>query len=328
MRCRGGRAWRPVYGRGLVATIAGMKIGIVLPMNESDGPGAGGWQRIRQLALFAEAGGIDSLWVYDHLIFRMSGEAEDGIHEAWTLLAALAAVTDRVALGTIVLGTGFRPPALMAKMAATLDEIANGRLILGLGTGWHEPEYAAFGYPFDHRAGRFEEALAIIAPLLRGERVTLHGRWHAVDDAVLIPPPPRPTRLPGRVPLLIAAKGERVLRLVARHADAWNAAWFGFPDERFAARRADLVAACEAEGRDPAGIEVTAGVTIDSGTDDNPRPGSPAALPADVDTVARALDAWRDLGVGHVQVDLRPADEGTIEVLLAARAKHLGEAGA
>ena len=242
-----------------------MKIGIVLPMAEADGPGAGAWPQIRKLAQFAEAGGIDSLWVYDHLIFRMTGEAEDGIHEAWTLLSALAAVTERAELGTIVLGTGFRPPALTAKMAATLDEIANGRLILGLGTGWHEPEYQAFGYPFDHRAGRFEEALGIIVPLLRGERVTFKGRWHEVDDAVLIPAPPRPARMPGRMPILVAAKGERVLRLAARWADAWNAAWFGFPDERFAQRRADLVAACEAEGRDPATVEVTAGITIDNG---------------------------------------------------------------
>ena len=212
-----------------------MKIGLVLPMAEADGPGAGAWPRIRDLALLAEAGGIDSLWVYDHLVFRMAGEAEDGIHEAWTLLSALAAVTERAELGTIVLGTGFRPPALTAKMAATLDEIANGRLILGLGTGWHEPEYRAFGYPFDHRAGRFEEALEIIVPLLRGERVTFKGRWHDVEDAVLIPAPPRPARMPGRMPILVAAKGERVLRLAARWADAWNAAWFGFPDERFAA---------------------------------------------------------------------------------------------
>ncbi len=302
-----------------------MKIGMVLPMCEADGPGAGAWPRIRQLAQFAEAGGLDSLWVYDHLIFRMAGEVEDGIHEAWTLLAALAAVTDRAELGTIVLGTGFRPPALLAKMAATLDEVANGRLILGLGTGWHEPEYRAFGYPFDHRAGRFEEALAIIVPLVRGGRVTFHGRWHDVEDAVLIPPPPRPARLPGRMPILIAAKGERVLRLAARHADAWNAAWFGFPDERFEQRRANLVAACEAEGRDPASVEITVGITVDSEEGDATRPAAPKALPADVDTIARALDAWRDLGVGHVQADLRPADERTIEVLLEARTRHLGE---
>jgi probable F420-dependent oxidoreductase len=314
---------RPVRSR--TRTIHTMKIGMVLPMTGSDGPGADRWPRIRDLARHAEVGGLDSLWVYDHLIFRMAGEDEDGIHEAWTLLAAVAASTDRVELGTIVLGTGFRPPALTAKMAATLDEVSDGRLVLGLGTGWHEPEYAAFGYPFDHRAGRFEEALAIIGPLLRGERVTFHGRWHDVEDAVLIPSPPRPTRLPGRIPVLIAAKGERVLRLTARHADAWNTAWYGLPDDRFAGRLADLRAACEAEGRDPATLEVTVGLTIDASGEPG-RPGAPEALPPDADAVARALDAWRDVGVGHVQVDLRPVEERTIDILLAARAMHLGAA--
>ena len=302
-----------------------MKIGMLLPMNDADGPGASAWSRVRTLAHLAEEGSLDSLWVYDHLIFRLPDQPEDGIHEAWTLLTAVAAVTERVELGTIVLGTGFRPPALLAKMAATLDEVSGGRLILGLGTGWHEPEYAAFGYPFDHRVGRFEEALAIIGPLLRGERVTFHGRWHDVEDSVLIPPPPRPARLPGQMPILIAAKGERALRLVARHADAWNAAWFGLPNERFEQRRADLLTACEAESRDPATLEMTVGLTIDGETGDPGRPGPPDALPANVDAVARAFDAWRDLGVGHVQVDLRPADERTVGVLAAARAKHRGE---
>ena len=299
---------------------------MVLPMSDADGPGATSWPRLRDLARHAEAGGLDSLWVYDHLIFRMPGEPEDGIHEAWTVLSAIAAVTERTELGTIVLGTGFRPPALLAKMAATLDEVAGGRLILGLGTGWHEPEYDAFGYPFDHRAGRFEEALGIIVPLVHGERVTVHGRWHQVEDAVLIPPPPRPSRLTGRMPILIAAKGERVLRLVARHADAWNTAWFGFPDERYAQRHDDLVAACEAEGRDPATLEVTVGLTIDSEAAAGGRPGAAEFLPPDAGVVARALDAWRDLGVGHVQVDLRPVQERTIDILVAARAKHLGAA--
>ena len=224
--------------------------------------------------------------------------------------------------GRIVLGTGFRPPALLAKMAATLDEIAAGRLTLGLGTGWHEPEYRAFGYPFDHRAGRFEEALQVIVPLVHGERVTFHGQWHDVDDAVIIPPPPRPARLPGKMPILVAAKGARVLRLTAKHADAWNSAWFGLPNERFAQRHADLLAACEAEGRDPATLEVTVGLTLDANGPSG-RPGAAEALPPDVDAVARAFDAWRDLGVGHVQVDLRPVEERTIDILLAARVKHL-----
>ena len=301
--------------------MTGMKVGMVLPMNDADSPGAGRWPRIRELAQLAEAGGLDSLWVYDHFVFRMQGEAEDGIHEAWTVLSAVAAVTERAELGTIVLGTGFRPPALTAKMAATLDEISNGRLILGIGTGWHEPEYLAFGYPFDHRVGRFEEAVGIILPLLRGERVTLHGQWHRVDDAVLIPPPRRPDGLP----ILIAGKGERMLSLVARHADAWNAAWYGFPDERFAARRADLQRALDAAGREVSTITVTVGLTVDSAAAAGGRPGAPNVLPSDAGVIAEALGAWNDLGVGHVQVDLRPVDERTIGALVEGRRRFLGQ---
>lgn len=302
-----------------------MQIGMVLPMSDSDGPGAGSWHTIRSLATRAEAGGLDSLWVYDHLLFRTPGEPDDGIHEAWTVLAAVAAITERVQVGTIVLGTGFRPPALTAKMAATADEIADGRLILGLGTGWYEPEYLAFGYPFDHRAGRFEEALRIIVPMTRGEHVTWHGRWHEVEDAVIVPPPPRPTRLEGRIPILIAAKGERVLRLTARYADAWNAAWFGFPGPRYQGRVDDLRRACEAEGRDPGTMEITVGLVVDASRQpgDDRDPG--AGLRADVDEIARALDAWRELGVGQVQMNLQPADERGLDLILAARAKHRGE---
>ena len=298
-----------------------MRIGLVLPMAEADGPGADRWPQIRRLATVAEDGGIDSLWLYDHLIFRgleAGGAEESGIHEAWTLLAAVAAVTERAQLGTIVLGTGFRPPALTAKMAQTLDEIADGRLILGLGTGWHEPEYTAFGYPFDHRAGRFEEALEIIVPLTRGERVTFAGRWHQVEDAVLLPPPPRGTRLDGRMPILIAAKGDRVLGLTAKWADAWNAAWFGVPDERWSTRRADLERVLAAEGRDPATMELTAGISVGEKT--------AVSLPKDADAIARAFDRWRDEGVGTVQVSVGDVTEADVETVLAAMRIHRGEA--
>ena len=142
-------------------------------------------------------------------------------------------------------------------MAATADEVAGGRLILGLGCGWYETEYDAFGYPFDHRVGRFEEALRIIVPLTRGERVTLRGQWTSMDDAVLLPPPRRTT-----LPILVAAKGERMLRLTARHADQWQTAWFGLPDERWTERHDGLLEACRAEKRDPATIELTVGVDV------------------------------------------------------------------
>lgn len=302
-----------------------MKIGIVLPQGSSDGPGAIAWSRIRDVARRAEAAGLDSLWAYDHLIFRLPDAhgviEEDGIHEAWTVLTAVAASTERIELGTIVLGTGFRPPALTAKMAATLDEVAGGRLTLGLGTGWHEPEYRAFGYPFDHLASRFDETLQVIVPLLRGERVTLHGTYHQVDDALLIPAPPRP----GALPILIAAKGERVLRLTARWADSWNTAWFALPDERFAQRRADLRAACDAEGRDPATLEITVGVTVD-GDAETISDDAPRALPGrDPGAVARAFDRWRDEGVGHLQVSLSTVTDDAIDNLAAARRLHLEE---
>jgi probable F420-dependent oxidoreductase len=303
-----------------------MKIGALLPLNDADGPGGTRWPFIRHIALAAEAGGLDSLWAYDHLVFRLAGEPEGGPHEPMAILAAVAAVTKRVELGTIVLGTGFRSPGITAKTAATLDEVSDGRLILGLGTGWHEPEYAAFGYPFDHRAGRFEEFLSVAVPLVRGERVTVHGRWHDAEDAVLLPPPPRPARLPGRMPVLIAAKGERVLRLTARWADAWNTAWYGLPDERFAQRHADMLAACEVEGRDPATLDVTVGLVIDDEAPAMGRPLPPGALPADVDAVVAALDAWRAQGVAHVQVDLRPNGPALLELLAAAAAKHRGGA--
>lgn len=173
-----------------------------------------------------EAGGADSLRLSDHFLYRPGDWLEVGYHKPWVLLAALAAATRRIELGTLVLATSFRSPGLVAKMAATANEISGGRLILGIGCGWHEPEYRAFSHPFDHRVGRFEEALRIIVPLLRGERVTFAGRWSSADDAVLLPAPRRPG-----LPVLVAAKGDRMLRLTARYADAWQTAWFGGPDD-------------------------------------------------------------------------------------------------
>ncbi len=297
-----------------------MQIGIVLPLNDGDGPDGSRWPVIREVAVTAESAGLDSLWAYDHLLFRAPGEEEGGPHDSLTMLAAVAAVTSRVALGTIVLGTGFRSPVVTAKSAVVIDEVSDGRLVLGLGAGWHEPEYAAFGYPFDHRVGRFDEFLAITLPLLRGERVTFHGQWHDAQDAVLLPPPPRPTRLPGRMPILIASRGERMRRLTAQHADAWNAAWFGVPSERFDTRRAQLVEACEAEGRDAATLEVTAGLIVDAATTE----ANADSLPPDADAIAGALDAWRDVGIGHVQLNLQPTTPALVEVVAAAAAKHRG----
>jgi probable F420-dependent oxidoreductase len=287
-----------------------MKVGLILPMSD-DGRGTPSWPEIRDLARQAEAGGADSVWVYDHLLFRLGGQAT-GIHEAWTLLTAVAAATERVELGTIVLATGFRSPALLAKMAVTLDVISGGRLVLGVGCGWHEPEYTAFGFPFDHRVDRFEESLGILRPLLREGRVTFVGAYHQVEDCVILPRGPRP-----RIPLLVAAKGPRMLHLAAEHADAWNTAWYGLPDDRLAQRLAEMRAACADLGRDPADLEVTVGVTVKAEADEEGgRPGAAAALLAEPAVIAGALRAYAALGVGHVQLDVQPATSASFALAL------------
>ncbi len=284
-----------------------MKIGVVLPIAQDDAATpVPSYAEIRAVARAAEDGGLDSIWVYDHLLFRFDGETT-GIHECWTILAALAEATSRVQLGTIVLCTSFRNAALLAKMAATLDHVSRGRLILGIGSGWHDPEYEAFGYPTDHKVGRFEEAFTIIRSLIREGGADLDGRWMTARDAMLVPPT-RPD-----IPILVAAKRPRMLELAARHADAWNLAWFGAPDERWAGARRDLAAACAAVGRDPATLERTVGVNVRypdlmparaaAGADDES--GEEPALEGDAE-IAAGLAAYADEGTGHVIAALEP----------------------
>ena len=285
-----------------------MKVGIVLPQSATEGGDT--WRDILALARQAEAGGLDSLWVCDHFLHRPPDGPENGYHEPMTLLTALAASTERVDLGSLVLATSFRTPGLLAKMAATLDDVSGQRLVLGLGCGWHEPEYRAFGYPFDHRVGRFEETLSIVAPLLRGERVTRHGTWTRVEDAVLLPEPARV------VPILVAADGDRMLRLTARYAAAWQSAWYGHPDDRWSMRLEHFRAACEAEGRDPDSLEIMVGIDV-HGTADGVTAGA-RHLPVDAAVLAEGLAAWSQAGVEHVQIGLEVVSPRAVDVVLDA----------
>jgi probable F420-dependent oxidoreductase len=254
---------------------------------------------INAMASRMEDAGLDSIWVCDHLLYRWPDKPTEGLWECWTVLSALAQVTRRVRLGTLVLAAPFRNPAVLAKMATTLDEISDGRLILGLGAGWHQPEFDAFGVPFDHRASRFEDALAIIRPLLRDGRVDSHGAYYSVADAELLPRGPQPNG----PPLMLAGKGPRMLRLVARYADSYNTAWHARPADAVA--RIDSVrAACTAEGRDPASLEITVGMPLaypelGSGGMANALRGSP-------EQIADALRGFANLGVEHVIVDIAP----------------------
>jgi probable F420-dependent oxidoreductase len=292
-----------------------LKVGVELPIAENKGrDGTPGWSDISAMARRCEELGFDSVWLEDHLLFRHVGQPQAGVWECWSLLAALAAVTERVELGTLVSCVSFRNPALLAKMADTVDEISGGRVILGLGAGWHEPEYSAFGFPFDHRVARFEEALQIIHGLLKEGTVDVEGRYHAAQECELRPRGPRPAG----PPILLGTIGERMLRLTAQYADAWNA-YFTHTKNRaegLAALRERVDAACASVGRDPATLARTATVFVHvPGTpirglpphwDFTPLTGSPEEL-------AEELHRYAAEGITHVQLWLEPNTLESIE---------------
>ncbi len=235
------------------------KIGLFVPTFEQPWNGRGPrWADIAALARRAEDVGFDSFWLPDHLLFRFTHVHQQGAWDVWSLVAAVAASTERMEIGPLVACSSFRNPALIAKMAATIDEISGGRLILGLGAGWHEPEYDAFGFPYDHRVSRFEEALQIITVLLRTGHVDFQGAYYSARDCELRPRGPRPEG----PPILIGGSGERLLRLAARYADAWNADRQN-DVERAQAFNARVDTACHEVGRDPATLARIIGIQVD-----------------------------------------------------------------
>lgn len=227
------------------------------------------YAEIRTIALAAEAAGLDSVWVADHLLAPDHRDAAASPWEAWTILTAQAEATERITFGTLVLCTAFRPPGVVARMADTLQDVSGNRLVLGLGAGWHAAEFHAFGLPYDHLAGRFAEALETIGTMLGSGRATVPGRFTAVENA---PVRHRAERVAPEI--LVAAQGTRMLRLTARFADAWNTAWYGPPDGRFRAADAALSEACADIGRDPATLRRTVGVAVGGS---HPFAGGPVA---------------------------------------------------
>jgi alkanesulfonate monooxygenase SsuD/methylene tetrahydromethanopterin reductase-like flavin-dependent oxidoreductase (luciferase family) len=233
------------------------------------------------------------------------------------LLAALAAVTERVQLGPFVASTSFHSPAMLAKKAATVDEISGGRLILGLGAGWNQTEYEAFGFPFDHRVDRFAEAFTIIRTLLREGAIDFEGHYYTVRDCELVPRP-----RPGGPPLMIGSTGPRMLAITLPHVDLWNVwhAWHGNTPEGFAETNATIDEACRLVGRDPAEVQRTTAVYWqfpDGGgrAQANPDRDSTAPLSGGAEELAVALRSYADAGADHVQLVLDPI---TIESIEAA----------
>jgi alkanesulfonate monooxygenase SsuD/methylene tetrahydromethanopterin reductase-like flavin-dependent oxidoreductase (luciferase family) len=268
-----------------------MRIGIQLPEVERDVR----WPEYRAMARAAEEVGFDSIWIGDHLLYD---DPERGPWEAFTLLSALAAVTERLTLGPLVACAAFHPPGVLAKMAATVDEVSQGRFVLGLGSGSNRYDFDAFGLPYDKRVSRFEEQFAILCGLLAGERVTFEGTYHRVRDAVLLPKPAR------RVPLMLGSFGPRMLSIAAEHVDIWNA-WYddyGNTVEGFA----------ELSARIPNHLERSACVLVQL---DGPVERVPMAPPVTLDELPGHIRALGGAGADEVIVVASPINEESIRAL-------------
>jgi alkanesulfonate monooxygenase SsuD/methylene tetrahydromethanopterin reductase-like flavin-dependent oxidoreductase (luciferase family) len=287
-----------------------MQIGIQLPEVEREVP----WPEYRDMAIATEAAGFDSIWVGDHLLYRTE-EGATGPWEAWSLLAAIAAITTRVSLGPLVAATAFHNPAMLAKKAATVDEISNGRLVLGLGAGWNQVEFEAFGFPFDHRASRFEEAFTIIRTLLADGHIDFSGEYYTLNECELLPRP-----RPGGPPLMIGSIGPRVLAATLPHVASWNAwySWFGSTPEGLAPLLDDLHESCAAVGRDPATLEKTITLMVQMPQGEGDAYGSPGRVQGplirSVDLGA-TLERFAAMGIDHVQLVVDPITEESIDEL-------------
>ena len=282
-----------------------MKIGLMVFLaNTREDNSKRSWDSIRAVAQQAEKDGFDSLWLPDHLLYRNSGEPTRGIWEAWTMLAALAEATRRVEIGALVTCNSIRNPAVLAKMATAVDEVSQGRLILGVGAGWNEPEYEAFGLPFDHRVARFEEALQIIKPLLRDGHVDFTGRYYQARNCDNVPRSPRPEG----PPLMVGceSKSPRMLKLTARYADLWNTGYMGKP-ETMKEPISKVSSACNKVHRDPASLGITAfiGLWFPDLQEKQPRFFN-NPLTGTSQEIAEAMRGYADLGVRHIMFQVEP----------------------
>jgi alkanesulfonate monooxygenase SsuD/methylene tetrahydromethanopterin reductase-like flavin-dependent oxidoreductase (luciferase family) len=290
-----------------------LRVGVQLPEVEREVR----WPELRAMGLLAERIGIDSLWVGDHLLYRDDGKPARGPWEAWSVLAALAAITTRVELGPLVAATSFHAPGMLAKKAATVDEISGGRLILGLGAGWNEPDYTAFGFPYDHRVSRFEEAFTIIRELLTTGQSDVRGTYHAVERAELLPRGPRSAG----PPLMVGSIGERMLSITLPHVAAWNAwgPWFGNHVDGYRELHGRIDLACEAAGRDPETLERTVALVValpgavGRGSSVSEEAFQP--LSGEPDKLAASLMDFAAAGVTHVQLVLDPITLDSIAAL-------------
>jgi alkanesulfonate monooxygenase SsuD/methylene tetrahydromethanopterin reductase-like flavin-dependent oxidoreductase (luciferase family) len=287
-----------------------LKVGVQLPEVEREV----GWAEMRQVARTAEEVGFDSVWLGDHLLYRDEVHGARGPWETWSLLAALGEATESVSLGPLVASTSFHAPAMLAKKAATVDEISGGRLILGLGAGWNQVEYEGFGFPFDHRVDRFEEAFTIIRTLLTDGHIDFQGTYYTVRDAELAP-----RARPG-IPLLIGSNGPRMLEITLPYVAQWNSWHSSFDNQvsELGPLLGQIDAACAAAGRSPGEVEKTVAVYIrlPAGTGRITGLGvieSDTAHTGSRQDLASLLGEYAAVGVEHVQLVLDPIDSSSVE---------------
>jgi alkanesulfonate monooxygenase SsuD/methylene tetrahydromethanopterin reductase-like flavin-dependent oxidoreductase (luciferase family) len=287
--------------------VRALKVGVQLPEVERDVR----WPEYLAMATAAEEAGFDSIWLGDHLLYRGDGREERGPWEAWTLLSALAAVTERVRLGPLVACANFHPPGLIAKMAATVDEVSAGRFVLGLGAGSVESEHAIFGLAVERRVSRFEEAFSIVRRLLAGERVTFSGRYFETDDAVLLPPPAR------RVPLMAGSIGPRMLAITLPHVDWWNSwyTWYGNTADGFRELNARIDQAAEAAGREPGEVARSACILVELDEAAVRRPHDGDTVPVTAETLPGLLRELEAAGADEAILVVRPITETSIREL-------------
>jgi alkanesulfonate monooxygenase SsuD/methylene tetrahydromethanopterin reductase-like flavin-dependent oxidoreductase (luciferase family) len=288
------------------------EIGLVLPLWDSFVDGSTSrWVDVRNLALRAEELAFDTVWVPDELLWRPTEDDRQGWWEAVAMAGAVAAATSRVKVGTWILSALHRNPGITAKAVETIDEISDGRFVFGLGSGHAGAQAHAFGLPEDHVYGRFAEAVEIILPLLRQGRADFEGTFHAARDLEHRPVGPRP----GRIPIMIGAKGPKMLRLAALHADIWS--WFA--EERsdlaeLGPRLAALEAACVDVDRDPATIGKSAGIVVEPTSVSGPDAlGTP--IRGSAAEIAEVLRGFGAAGFTNVEVIVSPPSLATLDAM-------------
>jgi alkanesulfonate monooxygenase SsuD/methylene tetrahydromethanopterin reductase-like flavin-dependent oxidoreductase (luciferase family) len=289
------------------------EIGLVLPMEESWIDGATPrWVEIRELALRAEGIGFDTVWIPDELLWRPPDGHVRGWWECVAMTGAVAAATSRVKVGTWIMSALHRNPGITAKAVETLDEISGGRFVFGLGSGHAGRQAHAFGLPEDHVISRFAEAVEIILPLLRHGRAEFEGTFHAARDLEHRPVGPRA----GRIPIMIGAKGPKMLRLAALHADIWS--WYVEERsdlEEFGPRLAAFEAACVEVGRDPATIGKSAGILVEPTSVSGAAEVLGTPIRGAAEEIADGLRAFRTGGFTHLEVLLWPRTLPALEAM-------------